>query len=60
VVQFIKQSKVQELTSLSQRSIDRLVREDKFPKPIWIAEGRKAWVLSEVLAWINEKMAAAS
>ena len=46
------------LTGLSPNHIWRLVRDGKFPRPISISEYRRRWLEREVLAWLDEKIAA--
>lgn len=46
-------------TSLSGRSITRKVAVKEFPQPIQISERRKAFVESEIDAWIAEQLARA-
>jgi len=48
-----------ETVSLSKSYIYQLVSKDQFPKPVQIVEGgsAKAWVESEVIAWVNSRIA---
>lgn len=46
---------VAKLTTLSPRQILRMVRAEKFPKPIKISDQRKAWRSSAVRTFIEEK-----
>ena len=45
-------------TSLSRASLYRLMAEDAFPKPVALHGARKAWIESEVDAWIASRIAA--
>ena len=45
-------------TSLSRASLYRLMAEGNFPKPVALHGTRKAWVESEIDAWINTRIAA--
>jgi prophage regulatory protein len=42
---------VAEAVSLSEASVKRLVREEKFPKPRMLSGRRVAWLTSEVEVW---------
>jgi prophage regulatory protein len=44
-------------TSLSRASLYRLMADDAFPKPVALHGVRKAWVESEVDAWIASRIA---
>lgn len=56
---FLKIGDVADRVSLSTRTIRRLVQAGTFPQPILITDVRKAWLLSEVEAWMAQKIAAA-
>lgn len=43
------------LTTLSKTQLYRMVKAGKFPKPVPISEGRKAWLVREVQMWMAEK-----
>lgn len=43
------------LTTLSRGQIYRLVDAGKFPVPVSLSEKRRAWVQSDVLAWMEDK-----
>ena len=45
-------SEVQEMTHLSQPTIYRLRRKNKFPLPISLGERRIAYLESEILDWL--------
>jgi prophage regulatory protein len=45
-------------TSLSRASLNRLMAQDAFPKPVSLHGVRKAWVESEVEAWVASRIAA--
>lgn len=51
---------VKELTGLSTSYIYALVADERFPKSVQLLDGgvAKAWVLSEVTSWINQRIAA--
>ena len=54
--QFIRLSKVKEITSLSKSSIYRLISEGDFPKQIQIGKRSVVWVRSDINNWINQKL----
>jgi len=41
----------------SSPHVSRLEAAGKFPKRIWLGGGRVAWLLSEIEAWIDERVA---
>jgi prophage regulatory protein len=47
-------------TSLSRASLYRLIAQDAFPKPVALHGVRKAWIESEIDAWIRSRIAARS
>lgn len=53
VIKFIKEPEVRRLTGLSHSSLYR----GDFPKPVKTGTRASAWVESEVLAWMHERMA---
>ena len=48
-----------ELTTLSQSTIYAMVKKGEFPKQKRIGSNRVVWMRSEVIAWLEEKLAAA-
>tara|TARA_Y200000002_G_C22509645_1_gene590737 strand:+ start:601 stop:804 length:204 start_codon:yes stop_codon:yes gene_type:complete len=56
---FIRITRVIELTSLSKSTIYRLIKKDKFPKPITLRgmENVRLFVKDEVEDWILEQIA---
>jgi|TARA_Y100000114_G_C11612724_1_gene255875 prophage regulatory protein len=56
---FIRITKVIELTSLSKSTIYRLIKKDRFPKPITLRgmENVRLFVKDEVEDWIKEQIA---
>ena len=44
---------VERLTSLHKSSIYRLMKEDKFPKPLRLSTMRVAWRLADIEDWVN-------
>lgn len=48
---FLDAREVIRRTSLSRSTVNRMVKNNNFPKPVQIGSCRKAWVESEILAW---------
>jgi len=44
-------------TSLSRASLYRLMAQNAFPKPVALYGIRKAWIESEIDAWISARIA---
>lgn len=42
-------------TSLSESTVEKLVREEVFPKPRLLSGRRVAWLVREVTAWCEER-----
>lgn len=53
-------SGVMEMTTLSQSTIYALAKRGEFPKQVRIGPNRVVWRRSEVVAWLEQKMAAAA
>jgi prophage regulatory protein len=54
----LAQKKVLQLVGVASReTLDRWVRQGRFPPPIRIGGGRLRWVVSEVEAWIEARKA---
>ncbi len=52
-----KQSKVLSIVPFGPTTLNKMVKEDKFPGPIVFAGGRtKYWDMEEVQAWIQDQM----
>lgn len=43
---------------LSRRWIDKMEQQGKFPKRVELSEWRVAWVESEVIKWVEDRIAA--
>ena len=43
--------------TFSRTHIKRLMDEDKFPRPVRVGERRIAWLESEILAWLEARVA---
>jgi predicted DNA-binding transcriptional regulator AlpA len=60
-IKFVSPRGASELTSLSTRQLSRLVEAGDFPTPLRLgcgANGRLAFVESEVRGWLHAKVAA--
>ena len=53
--QFVGYSDVQQSLGLSRRTVERMVREGKFPKPIQLSDNRVGWDVEVVRAWLDER-----
>lgn len=42
------------ITTLSESEVKRRVISQEFPQPIKVGKTRKAWVESEIFAWVKE------
>ena len=49
---------VEECVGFSRSAIYRAMEEDGFPRPVKIGRRAVAWVESEILAWLELKLAA--
>ncbi|MDE1138138.1 MAG: AlpA family phage regulatory protein [Paraburkholderia tropica] len=47
--------RVSELVSLSEASVQKLVRENRFPKPRLLSDKRVAWLTREVEEWAESR-----
>ena len=47
---------ITEFTGLSDKWFYKLIKDDKFPKPIKLGRSSR-WLKSEVEAWLEEKIA---
>ena len=56
---FIRVNDVMEITGLARSTVWRYVKSGKLPKPIKISNRYTAWRLSEIEAWMAEKIEAA-
>ena len=44
-----------EYVGLSRVSVWRLIKEGRFPEPLHTSEKNRAWLISELDAWIEER-----
>ncbi|MEX3636001.1 helix-turn-helix transcriptional regulator [Paraburkholderia sp. BR14320] len=52
---YLDREAVARFVSLSEPSVQKLVREKKFPQPRLISAHRVAWLISEVEEWARER-----
>lgn len=52
---FVDREAAAAIVSLSEPTLDRLVRDGNFPAPRKVSGNRVAWLLSEVRAWCAER-----
>ena len=51
----IKLPEVRELTTFSNATIYRLIKQGAFPQQIKLSERSSVWLLDEIHSWFNEK-----
>lgn len=56
---FYSMRDLQQLTTLSDATLWRLIADEKFPKPMRLTERRNVWPVEKVDAWIEDKKKAA-
>ena len=59
-IRFLKLKDVKDITSLSATSIYRQMATGKFPNKIQLTQNRGAWLESEVIDYLESKIAARS
>lgn len=52
-----REQKVKETTGLSRTTRWRMIKEEKFPSSIKIGESAVGWLRSEILQWIESRVA---
>ena len=58
VMRILSKRQLKELVLYSPQHIARLEKAGKFPKRIQLGSNRVGWLESEVLEWLQEKLAA--
>lgn len=53
--QFIGRAVVEKMTNLSKTQIYALIQKNKFPRQVHLSERSVAWVLSEIIQWIEDR-----
>jgi prophage regulatory protein len=51
----LRTSQVQRATGLSRSSLHRLVKADRFPRPLALTRYARAWRWRDVLAWLESR-----
>ncbi|WP_192890968.1 AlpA family transcriptional regulator [Vibrio bathopelagicus] len=51
-MRFIRMKQVMEMTSLSRSSINRYIKEERFPRSVSLGCRATAWLESEVKGWM--------
>lgn len=54
---FLRMPEVRKTTGLSRAHVYYLANKGEFPKPYKIGEKASAWLLSEVMSWMNSRIA---
>lgn len=55
-MKLIKLKQVMDCTGLARSTVYKFMADGQFPKPVKLGSKMVAWVESEVLAWIQEKI----
>ncbi|WP_261528072.1 helix-turn-helix transcriptional regulator [Burkholderia multivorans] len=53
--QFVSRTVVEKMTNLSKTQIYALIQKNKFPRQVHLSERSVAWVLSEIIQWIEDR-----
>ena len=53
--QFIGYAQVESALGVSRRTVERMVREGKFPMPVQLTPNRVGWKVETVTAWLDER-----
>ena len=53
--QFVGYSEIERALGVSRRTVERMVREGKFPKPVQLAPNRVGWQVEVVTAWLADR-----
>ncbi|MEX1221773.1 MAG: AlpA family transcriptional regulator [Idiomarina sp.] len=56
-MRLIRLPQVKDMTGLGRSSVYKLMAENSFPKPVTLIGRASAWVESEVIEWIEERVA---
>ena len=57
-MKLIKLKQVMDCTGLARSTVYKFMADGQFPKPVKLGSKMVAWVESEVLAWIQERVSA--
>ena len=53
--QFVGYAEVEAALGVSRRTVERMVREGKFPMPVQLTPNRVGWKVDTVTAWLDER-----
>ena len=53
---FIRREDVQRITGMSRAWIYQAMAESRFPRPVTCSPGSRRWLLSEVEAWMQQRI----
>ncbi len=53
--QYVGFAQVQDALSVSRRTVERMVRDGKFPKPIQLSPNRVGWRVEAITQWLAER-----
>ena len=53
--QFVGYAQVETSLGVSRRTVERVVREGKFPRPVQLTPNRVGWKVETVTAWLEER-----
>jgi len=53
---FLRMSAVVQLTGVSRAHVYFLAKEGRFPRPYKLSQKSSAWLLSELTAWMQERV----
>ena len=56
VPRLISLREVMRLTSLGRSTLYDLIRVQRFPPPTGVTQRRRAWVQSEIVSWIQDRI----
>jgi prophage regulatory protein len=53
--QYVGFSQVQDALGVSRRTVERMVRDGKFPQPVQLSSNRVGWRVETVTKWMSER-----
>jgi predicted DNA-binding transcriptional regulator AlpA len=53
---FVAPKQVRDVVGLSRSQCDTMERQGRFPRKVTLSAGRKAWILTELRAWADERI----
>lgn len=55
IPQFVGYHQVQNALGVSRRTVERMVREGSFPRPVQLAPNRVGWQVETITVWLSER-----